>query len=362
MDLKGKTVFIDTSVFVGNNFLHGTVIKTFLNPDFKEDFNIVLTKITVNEIKTNFKRWAERAIEKHNQLINGKLKDEHNKNINVDVLKNVEESAALIQRMPKLNVLCKSFGDNLDKMLDAVGAKILDYPILDTKNVFDAYFAGTPPFGLANKKSEFPDAIALAQIEKYASEIGENILVFSNDGDFFKVKSEHITSIKEYKIYIDELLGEKRRKDKLTELLDLKRLDIEKYALKWIEDELYDESIYIDIVNYLEIYNIDIHSTEILSFDTKIVGGDKETCEVRADVEIEIDVAVEVDDEDTGIYDSEDKVMLFREQTNISVSQIINVPILLSFYIVDAEDFDDDFEIIEVNNGKGLELEKTRWH
>jgi len=65
---------------------------------------------------------------------------------------------------------------------------------------------------------------------------------------------------------------------------------------------------------------------------------------VEAIVEIKIDVSVQIDDENTGIYDSEDKVMLFREQTDMRVQQTVEIPMLLSFYIVD----DEDFEIMDI--------------
>jgi len=356
LELKGKTVFIDSSVFISQNFLNGTVIKTFLNPDYKGYFDIVLPKLTVNEIKANFKRRAERAIEKHGQLINNKSLDEHGKKINIDVLKNSEVARDLIKRMPKLAVLVEEFSENLDKTLANANVTILDYPTIDTSNIFDDYFNARPPFGTADKKSEFPDAFAISQIEQYGKDTGKSILIFSDDKDFHSRLSESVTIVKDYKAFIEELLGFSRL-TKLEEIIEKKGMDLDKYVTAWLEDELNDESIYTDIVNYMEIYDITINSTEIIDRKFNTVGGDKETFKVEAILEITIDVSVQVDDEDTGIFDSEDKVMLFREQTDVAVEQTVEIPVLLSFNIIDAEDFDDDFEIIEYNNGKSLQLE-----
>lgn len=356
MELKGKTVFIDSSVFIGQNFLHGTVIKTFLNPDYKDYFNIVLPRLTVNEIKANFKRRAERAIEKHGQLINNRSIDEHGKRINIDVLKNSEVAGDLIKRMPKLSFLVDEFSKTLDNALTAANVTILDYPTIDTSQIFNDYFNAKPPFGTADKKSEFPDAFAIAQIEQYGIDEGKNILVFSEDKDFHSRISCSLTIVKGYKDFIEELLGVTRSR-KLEEIIKKKGNDLDTYVISWLEDELNDESIYIDIVNYMEIYNITINSTEVIDRKFETVGGDKETFEVEAIVKIKIDVSVQIDDEDTGIYDNEDKVMLFREQTDVGVEQTVEIPVLLSFYIVDEEDFDEDFEILEYNKGKSLELE-----
>ncbi|WP_457270038.1 PIN domain-containing protein [Pedobacter sp. UYEF25] len=361
MELKGKTVFIDSSVFIGQNFLHGTVIKTFLNPVYKDYFNIVMPKLTVNEIKANFKRRAERAIEKHGQLINNKSLDEHGKKINIDILKNSGAARDLIKRMPKLSVLVDEFSKTLDNVLDNADVIILDYPTIDTTQIFDDYFNSRPPFGAADKKSEFPDAFAIAQIEQYGIDEGKDIFVFSEDKDFHSLGSGSLSIVKDYKRFIEELLGVSRSR-KLEEIIEKKGKDLDKYVISWLEDELNDESIYIDIVNYMEIYGITINSTEVIDRKFEVVGGDKETFEVEAILEIKVDVSVQIDDEDTGIYDSEDKVMLFREQTDMGIQQTVEIPVLMSFYIVDGEDFDEEFEVIEYNKGKSLELERPDYY
>lgn len=315
-----------------------------------------MPKLTVNEIKANFKKRAERAIEKHGQLINNKSLDEHGKKINIDVLKNSEAAGDLIKRMPKLLFLVEEFSEALDNALTDAKVTILDYPKIDTSQIFDDYFNSKPPFGAADKKSEFPDAFAIAQIEQYGLDKGKNILVFSEDKDFYSRVSGSFTIVKNYKDFIEELLGVSRSM-KLEEIIEKKAKDLDKYVISWLEDELNDESIYIDIVNYMEIHDITINSAEVIDRKFETVGGDKETFEVEAIVEVKIDVSVQIDDEESGIYDSEDKVMLFREQIDKEVQQTVEIPVLLSFYIVDEKDFSEDFDIVEYNKGKSLELE-----
>lgn len=59
-----------------------------------------------------------------------------------------------------------------------------DASLVDTATLFDSYFDGIPPFGVGNKKSEFPDALALNALEKYADQQGLFILVASKDKDW----------------------------------------------------------------------------------------------------------------------------------------------------------------------------------
>lgn len=69
-----------------------------------------------------------------------------------------------------------------------------DASLVGTATLFDSYFDGIPPFGFGNKKSEFPDALALNALEKYADQQGLSILVASRDKDWkaFCQDSEHL--------------------------------------------------------------------------------------------------------------------------------------------------------------------------
>lgn len=64
-----------------------------------------------------------------------------------------------------------------------------------SRKLHDLYFAAKPPFAKkAEKKSEFPDAMALLSLEHWAEEHGGFVLAVSGDGDWkrFAMSSEHI--------------------------------------------------------------------------------------------------------------------------------------------------------------------------
>jgi len=64
---------------------------------------------------------------------------------------------------------------------------------------------------------------------------------------------------------------------------------------------------------------------------------------------------LETYDEHTGTYDSEDKVMLYRDTTIcIAEQDDLEFSLKIRFNIVSDEDFAGDYEIVEFNDNKDL--------
>ena len=62
--------------------------------------------------------------------------------------------------------------------------RVDDMNTVSSRSIFEAYFAGNPPFGTGKKKFEFPDAMALLALEDAATRMGSGILVISSDNDW----------------------------------------------------------------------------------------------------------------------------------------------------------------------------------
>jgi len=87
----------------------------------------------------------------------------------------------------------------IDGYVKAVGA---DRLAVDhgpsVRQLHDLYFGSKPPFSTkADKKSEFPDAIALLSLEHWAAEQGGFVLAVSDDGDWarFAEQSAHVVCV-----------------------------------------------------------------------------------------------------------------------------------------------------------------------
>ncbi|RZJ38511.1 MAG: hypothetical protein EOO18_03190 [Chryseobacterium sp.] len=138
-----QAIYLDTSIFVKENFLEGKRIQTLLNLFEVGKFQLIMSLIAVNEVKARFKRLAKVTIEKHNELLNTK---------EISYLRNVPESKSRLIKYPNLNTVSDSFNILFDKALADANAIILDYPVMNVGEVFDDYFAGRYPFGSGDKK------------------------------------------------------------------------------------------------------------------------------------------------------------------------------------------------------------------
>lgn len=76
----------------------------------------------------------------------------------------------------------KRVGDFVDR----TGAEVVKAgDAVDVHELVDRYFTPKPPFSeKVEKKSEFPDALALLSLERWADDNGETVLVVARDGDW----------------------------------------------------------------------------------------------------------------------------------------------------------------------------------
>lgn len=111
------------------------------------------------------------------------------------------ESISIIEsELSKLPPIDKICGVRLQEFLSESNAIVLkpdDY--IKVSDITSIYFKESPPFHTENsKKSEFPDAIALVTLEKWAEANRTGVVVVSRDGDWeaFCEKSERLHIVK----------------------------------------------------------------------------------------------------------------------------------------------------------------------
>lgn len=86
-----ENIFIDTSIFVQENFLEGNRINELLRLFEEGHFRHITSLITVNEIKNQFSKKVSIAIEEHNKAMNNKV---------FDCLRNYKERKERLTKFP----------------------------------------------------------------------------------------------------------------------------------------------------------------------------------------------------------------------------------------------------------------------
>ncbi len=347
----GQNIFLDTSIFVKENFLEGKRIEEFLRLSKVGSIQLVLSQITVNEIKARFKKQAKVAIEKHNLLLNDR---------EMSVLRNDLKERHRLVKFPKIKIIAATFDTLLDAQLAEARALIIPYPTIDSGLVFKKYFEEIFPFNTGEKKNEFPDAFALISVEEWCSKNKTSCIIFSKDKDFLKSKPARGVNIEaDYEAYLDTLLKNlyKERVDLAAELFKKNDMLINNELTKWIRSEVDDDTIYYDFTNSYDVHDIKVNAINIIDKEYQLISVDEEIIEVEATVTAQVKITLTIDDEESGIYDSEEGEMLFMETADLEIEQELEIPVNIVFNIINKNDYDEKCEIVEINKGKPIILE-----
>ncbi len=348
-----ENIYLDTSIFVKENFLEGQRIKTFFELFANSRFQLVMSVIAVNEVKNQFKKSVKIAIQAHNELLNQRT---------MSPLRNIPQSEVRSTKFPKLEVLCESFNKLFDEKLEAAKVEIIPYPTLNIEEIFIDYFGSKFPFNTADKKNEFPDAFALTSLVTWCKEKKQTCTVFSKDKDFLNFKSKQLDINDNYETFLDEYLKlESGRMAILETLVNENEELVNRYIKAWLDGQLDDTSLYYEHSNYLEVHDIVFEKLEIEDKNYTVISIDKDeiTIEMKAEVYLEVDIVI--DDEETGYYDSDDRDWHYFETTTRTIDQHASIPLILVFQIIDNEDYDPEAEIVEINNDQKFKLRKPRY-
>lgn len=107
-------------------------------------------------------------------------------------------------KFSKIKIIAEAFDALLDEELLNANTNIIEYPVIDSEQIFKKYFEGTFPINTGEKKHEFPDAIALLSVEAWCSKNKTECIIFSKDKDFLKAKPEKgVTVNADYEDYLE---------------------------------------------------------------------------------------------------------------------------------------------------------------
>ncbi|HHN8936314.1 TPA: PIN domain-containing protein [Escherichia coli] len=343
--LKTNKVFIDTQTYVkaGLHF-EGVAFKAFHELCVKGDLVLITTTVVEREVKGKIEESIKDAL----QAIN-----------------TVQRKARLLNSIDNgsLHGFFQQFNEHeiheaaqkvFDDFLKGCHAKLATIEVIDLNEVLDKYFGKEPPFGQNKKKSEFPDAINLAAVERFVND--EDVYIISEDSDLKnycdgKNNLHQIDSLDkflgEYNTHTNEL------SNKLMQFIESKREDIRADVIAQLNDaDGYNVSTWEDAeLDSFEVVNID-------DFEPSIIKIDNNYCLATFSVSLDFEVTVSGPDFNNGYWDSEDKVMIPMETTTRTEVQEISfdIEIEVMYEIEDGELTDIAFDVNIDKLSRGIEF------
>lgn len=167
---------LDTTVFHRLDYDLDALSLRPLSQFFGSDVEFALTDVVVAEVRKHLQENAEDQVQRAHSV----LRDlDRARRVGHEAIANAREALTLNAD------LAAETEQRWQRFTTAYAPRILDAGMtLNGTKLLADYFAGVPPFGAAKKKQEFPDAIALQELEALAAERGGIVLAVSHDADW----------------------------------------------------------------------------------------------------------------------------------------------------------------------------------
>lgn len=233
-------------------------------------------------------------------------------------------------------VLADRLTADFDSYLRDTGTEIVDVATASMSDVAKQYLEELPPFGPKDKKHEFPDAIVISALVGLARTKDEDIYVISRD-DLFRqaCDNEHrLYPLNDVSDFLSEMAGhEEVASARISKLFLLRNTEI----IGVIKNRCSDLSFYLEAD--VGDGDAELDSVEDVTFegDPEIISLDESTATVEIPFKVTLTVEVSYEDPDTGVWDSEDHVMLFMQtkRANVLRTTPMTAEILLEFESVE---------------------------
>jgi hypothetical protein len=268
-----SAVFLDTSIFDGQQYnFSSTALSTFLKAATDKKLLLLLPDPTEREILRHIRTRSTEAIEA--------LEEARKKAPFLAKWKHFPKAARgkadVFGVLEIANSEWKQFLEQFDVLR-------LGYRGINVELIMDWYDTSTPPFNAGKKRKEFPDAFAVAMLEKYVKEHkGSHVGVVSADPDF-EAACERYKTLHYFptlpRLTETLLLSDEAIRDIL--LSDLSGLQ------KAIELEASESIAYFHNVSGYEIEKTLVRGAHLR--DVRIVAMGDSACTIAFEVEIEVE-------------------------------------------------------------------------
>lgn len=152
MELQTRLVFIDTSAYEKKRFQFGLFVLGRLEKLVNEEkIHLLITDVVQSEIEAHLKKFAEEAVTELKKF---------QKNASFLHVAEQATGGGLFIEVSAEAVLGEA-NAKFRALMDNGLTEHISIETVNSKQIFEAYFSGVPPFHRAAKKSEFPDAFTL---------------------------------------------------------------------------------------------------------------------------------------------------------------------------------------------------------
>jgi len=312
-------VFIDTEFFDASNLnFESTVFKELVRLARSGRVKVFLTTVTKSEVLAHIPRDIHEAFL---------------------ALERFRSKGRMLKNVLAFNPVFASFDE--DKAVDEVSKKfeqflldaavtILDVMKVDAEAVFKDYFQKKPPFGQEKKKNEFPDAFAQHTLTRWCEDNGSKMYVVGADPDWQMLQqcSKWLIPIVKLQEFISFAVEDE------AEELTKKVLRLYWHFLPKIEERIKqafcESGFYTDDVDG-DVQEVTV--TRIALGDPQILEVDEESATVSVSVDLDYDADVSYEDDNEGIWDSEDHTWFYRPTKYQEVKESANfeVELLIQF-------------------------------
>ncbi|WP_414160764.1 PIN domain-containing protein [Serratia sp. BNK-12] len=255
--------------------------------------------------------------------------------------------------------------ERLTKYYEYIGANIIksgEYADLTT--LMDMYFSTLAPFETGkDKKSEFPDAIALLSIEAWAEENDLNIIAVSQDNGWkdFSEQTDRITVVNSLAEALEKFQPHNKVASIIAHIREDSVFDADNHILEEIENAIINQldgaDIYVEADSSMSFEWDDVSATYIsheLDSDKddlvkiRVVRIEDESIVLKLGATVEVEVEASFD---FSIRDSIDNDYVQMGGNTCTTTESFHTDILLTL----SGDFSQDFDKIEIVNIEILE-------
>ena len=346
---RTTTVFLDTSVFVGQGFNFRSKNLSRLEELIPtHNVELVTTDIVVRETRNRISTTLQEAISEHHRFTR-----------KATILRASSTTKGLLDPL-SFDDLERDLVQEFEMFLSRTKTQTLSSRLVMAGTVLDDYFNLRPPFAPGEKRKEFADAFSIAALRKWLLEEGTSklrtgdILVVTTDQDFEAICTPEsgLRFCDGLPTVLNRIIAEEAAEEECADFVKQQILDLRDDLMRRVTAAFEDRTFYVmdEDGDVEELYDIQLSLSESPD-DYDLVELSVESAVVSTLVSISFKADISYNDQDTASYDSEDGTVFYHnriEKTVLGEEDDRELEIRVSF----SRDLDPDhFELFGVDLG-----------